>query len=148
MASAVAASLSIARSASTFCMSGWSTSLAPNARRCRAWWMAWVSAARTVAAEPRTQSSRVMLTISMIVGTPRPGSPTSHATVPSNSTSLEALDRSPSLSLSRCSRNALRSPSGSTRGTRKQEIPSSSCASTRNRSLIGALVNHLCPVSR
>ena len=55
------------------------------------------------AAEPSTQSSRVVLTISMIAGTPRPGSPTSQPVVPSNSTSLEALDRSPSLSLSRCS---------------------------------------------
>ena len=100
-----------------------------------------------VDAEPSTQSRRVVLTISMIAGTPRPGSPTSQPVVPSNSTSLEALERSPSLSLSRCTRKTLRLPSGSTRGTRKQETPSSSCARTRNRSLIGAEVNHLWPVS-
>ena len=107
-----------------------------------------MSAARMVAADPSTQSSRVVLTISMIAGTPRPGSPTSQPVVPSNSTSLEALDRSPSLSLSRCSRIALRLPSGSTRGSRKQVSPSGPWARTRNRSLIGAEQNHLCPVSR
>ena len=42
---------------------------------------------------------------------------------PSNSTSDDAFDRLPSLSFSRCSRNVLRSPPGSTRGTRKQVGP-------------------------
>ena len=41
-------------------------------------------------------------TISMMVGTPRPSSPTSRAQAPSNSTSLDAFERLPSLSLSRC----------------------------------------------
>ena len=41
----------------------------------------------------------------------------------------------------------LRVPSGSTRGTAKQETPSSVLARTRKRSHIGALQNHLWPVS-
>ena len=44
-------------------------------------------------------------------------------------------------------RKPLREPSGSTRGTRKQERPAGACASTRNASLIGAEQNHLCPSS-
>ena len=99
------------------------------------------------AALPTTQSSRVIATIEMIVRTPRPSSPTSQPTVPSSSGSDEALLRLPSLSLSRWMRNGLRVPSGSTRGTRKQERPPGACARTRNRSHIGALVNHLCPRS-
>ena len=95
-----------------------------------------------------TQSSRVIITISLMVRTPRPSSPSRHATVLSNSGSLDALDRLPSLSLSRWMRNVLRVPSGSTRGTTKQVSPSAVCASTRNMSHIGADVNHLCPVSR
>ena len=58
--------------------------------------------ARISAAEPSTQSSRVAATISMMVRTPRPSSPSRRAQVPSNSSSDEALDRLPSLSLSRC----------------------------------------------
>ena len=57
--------------------------------------------AASPAVEPSTQSSRVWLTISMIVGTPRPSSPTSRAQAPSNSTSLDALERLPSLSFRR-----------------------------------------------
>ncbi len=91
-------------------------------------------ACRICAALPSTQSSRVALTISMIVAMPRPGSPTSQASAPSYSTSAEALDRLPSLSLSRWMRMALRLPSGSTRGSRKQDRPSGAWASTRNRS--------------
>src|SRR3979409_407432 len=96
---------------------------------------------------PITQSNRVWLTISMIVGTPRPSSPIIRPHVPSNSTSLEALERLPSLSLSRWRRNTLRSPSGVKRGTAKHESPPSACASTRKRSHIGAEQNHLWPVS-
>src|SRR3954447_14025544 len=94
-----------------------------------------------------TQSSRVIDTISMIVRTPRPSSPTSHATVPSNSGSLLALDRLPSLSLRRWIRNVLRVPSGRMRGTRKHDSPAGAWARTRKTSHIGALVNHLCPRS-
>jgi hypothetical protein len=97
------------------------------------------------AAEPIAQSSRVSATIRMMVATPRPAGPTSQPTVPSNSGSALALLRLPSLSFSRWMRNGLRDPSGSTRGTRKQDSPSGARASTRKRSLIGALVNHLCP---
>ena len=94
-------------------------------------------------AEPSVQSSRVRLTISMIVGTPRPSSPTSHAVAPSYSTSLDALALLPSLSLSRCNSIRLRVPSGRSRGRKKQDSPPGACASTRNMSHIGADVNHL-----
>ena len=57
----------------------------------------------------------------MIVGTPRPGSPTIRAQAPWNSTSLEALEWLPSLSFKRWMWKALRRPSGSTRGIKKQE---------------------------
>ncbi len=83
----------------------------------------------------------------MMVRTPRPSSPTRRAQVPSNSTSAEAFDRLPSLSLSRWIRNTLRVPSSNTRGTRKQVSPPGACASTRKPSDIGAEQNHLCPVS-
>jgi hypothetical protein len=62
----------------------------------------------------------VAFTISMIVGTPRPSSPTRPGQAPSNSTSAEAFDRLPSLSLSRWIRKAFLVPSGRTRGRRKQ----------------------------
>src|SRR5205085_3664406 len=68
--------------------------------------------------------------------------------VPLNSTSLDALDLLPSLSLRRCRRKTLRVPSGRMRGTAKHVTPSSVWASTRNRSHIGALQNHLWPVMR
>lgn len=51
------------------------------------------------------------------------------------------------MSFSRWIANALRVPSGSTRGTRKQVSPPGACASTRKPSDIGAEQNHLCPVS-
>ena len=66
----------------------------------------------------------------------------------SNSTSADAFERLPSLSLSRCSRTLLRVPSGRTRGSRKHDSPAGACASTRCASHIGAEKNHLCPVRR
>ena len=129
-------------------MSGWSTRTAPNADRWRVWCTARVSAARIVAAEPSTQSSRVAATMSMIVRTPRPSSPSREPHVPSSSTSDEALDRFPSLSLSRWIANGFTDPSSSIRGTTKQVSPPGACASMRNPSLIGAEQNHLWPVSR
>ena len=63
-----------------------------------------------------------------------------------NSTSLEALERLPSLSLSRWMWKGLRSPSGVQRGNRKQEMPPSAWARTRKASHIGAEQNHLWPV--
>ncbi len=94
------------------------------------------------------QSSLVALTMLMIVGMPRPSSPTGQATAWSYSTSLEALEVLPSLSLSRWMYMAFLLPSGSTRGSRKHDRPSGARASTRNKSHIGAEQNHLCPVSR
>src|ERR1700733_16171737 len=92
---------------------------------------------------PSVQSNLVRLTISMMVGTPRPSSPTNHAVAPSYSTSLDALALLPSLSLSRCNSIRLRLPSDSTRGRKKQDSPPGACASTRKTSDIGADVNHL-----
>uniref|UniRef100_A0A6J5ZXM0 Unannotated protein n=1 Tax=freshwater metagenome TaxID=449393 RepID=A0A6J5ZXM0_9ZZZZ len=82
----------------------------------------------------------------MIVGTPRPGSPTIRASAPSYSTSLEALERLPSLSFSRSILILLREPSGRILGSAKQESPSGACARIRKRSLPGAEQNHLWPV--
>ena len=98
------------------------------------------------AAVPITQSSRVWFTISTMVRTPRPSSPTSQPTAPSYSISDEALERLPSFSFSRISDIALSAPPGSTRGTRKQDRPPGAWARVRNRSHIGAEVNHLWPV--
>ena len=89
-----------------------------------------------------------MVTISMMVRTPRPSGPTSQPSVSSNSGSLLALLRLPSLSISRWIMNVFRVPSGSTRGTKKQDRPPGACARTRKTSFIGALVNHLWPRSR
>ncbi len=80
---------------------------------------------------PSVQSSRVMFTISMMVGTPRPSSPTSHAVAPSYSISLEALAWLPSLFFSRWMNMRLRVPSGSTRGRKKQLSPPGAWARTR-----------------
>ncbi len=142
----VAASDSTQRSARTFCISGCSISSLPKAERWAAWWVACATAARIPAVEPIVQSRRVWLTISMIVGTPRPSSPTIRAQAPRNSTSLEALEWLPSLSLSRWISNRLSSPSGVQRGSRKQEMPESVWARTRKASHIGAEQNHLWPV--
>ena len=129
-------------------MSGLSTSRPPNAERWATCHDASASAWRMSAAEPRTQSRRVAATISMIVRTPRPSSPRRWASVPVSSSSLDALDRLPSLSLSRTTSIRLRVPSSSTRGTTKHVIPPSACASTRKTSFIGAEVNHLWPSRR
>mmetsp|Transcript_48672 Transcript_48672/g.155520 ORF Transcript_48672/g.155520 Transcript_48672/m.155520 type:complete len:237 (-) Transcript_48672:96-806(-) len=95
------------------------------------------------------QSSRVCTTIVTIVRTPRPGSPSMRPQAERYSTSLDALDLSPIFSFSRCSmKPSLREPSGSQRGTTKQETPSFVCASVTKASLMGAEVNHLCPVSQ
>ena len=67
MVSVSAASASIARSASTAVMSGWSIRNAPKALRCRQWSIACETAIRMPADEPIMQSKRVMATISMIV---------------------------------------------------------------------------------
>src|SRR5207247_2355716 len=143
----VAASDSTARSARTFCMSGWSARTFPKAARCAQWCVACATAWRIAHAEPMTQSRRVWFTISMMVGTPRPSSPTIRAQVRSSSTSLEALERLPSLSFRRWMWNRFRVPSGRKRGRRKHESPLSACARTRKASDMGAEQNHLWPVS-
>src|SRR5579883_665238 len=66
---------------------------------------------------------------------------------PSSSISLEALDRLPSLSLSRCRWTGLGEPSGRHLGTRKHDRPRPAWASISQASLIGAEQNHLWPVS-
>ena len=107
--------------------------------------MARVSPVRMLVALPNVQSNRVRFTISMMVRTPLPSSPTNHAVASSYSTSLEALAWLPSLSLRRCRNIRLRVPSGRTRGRKKQLTPPGARASTRNTSPMGAEVNHLCP---
>ena len=103
----MAASDSSARSAITVCISGWCASGAPNALRWATWCAASDSAARISDAEPSTQSSRVIDTISMIVATPRPSAPSRQPTAPSYSISADALDRLPSLSLRRMQPDAV-----------------------------------------
>mmetsp|Transcript_16506 Transcript_16506/g.42350 ORF Transcript_16506/g.42350 Transcript_16506/m.42350 type:complete len:221 (+) Transcript_16506:788-1450(+) len=147
--SALAASDSTAMSTSTERMSGASSSAPPKARRVPVCCTASCTHWRMSAAEPMTQSRRVWTTISTIVRMPRPGRPSMTPHAFEYSTSLDAFDRSPILSLSRITRRpALRVPSGSHRGTKKHETPSSPvCARVRNASDMGALVNHLCPTS-
>ena len=115
------------------------------------WWVALTTAARIPAAAPITQSRRVWPTISMIVGTPRPGSPTIRAQAPCSSISEEALEWLPSLSFRRWMWNSLRLPSGRIRGSKKHDSAGGSqsvaWASTRKKSDIGAEQNHLCPTS-
>ena len=105
-------------------MSGWSASRLPNALRCAACHVAFATPQRMPAAVPMTQSRRVWPTISMIVGTPRPGSPTIRAQAPSSSISLDAFERLPSLSFRRWMWKALRVPSGRIRGSAKHDRPS------------------------
>ena len=64
------------------------------------------------AAEPMTQSSRVWLTIVMMVAMPRPSSPIRSPHTSSNSISPDAFERFPSLSFRRWMCTGLREPSG------------------------------------
>ena len=144
----MAASLSSARSASTWPISACSSSRLPNALRWRAWWIAWFSPARIIPATPTTMSKRVWCAISIRVGMPRPGSPTSQAQVSRYSISDDAFERFPHLSLRRWMRNGLRVASGRERGTKKQVTPSARRASVKKASLMGAEQNHLWPIRR
>ena len=103
--------------------------------------------ARIPAAAPSTQSSRVWLTISMIVRTPRPSSPTSRAQAPSNSTSLEAFERLPSLSLRRWRWMRLRSPSGENARQQEARQPAGRLGEHEERVAHRRRQNHLWPVS-
>jgi lambda repressor-like predicted transcriptional regulator len=95
------------------------------------------------------QSSRVTVAISMMVGMPRPSSPTRTPQASLNSTSLLELERLPTLSFRRWMWIGFLLPSGRQRGTKKHEGPCSSVlASTRWPSHIGAEKNHLWPVMR
>ena len=109
--------------------------------------MALASAERMSPAEASAQSSRVCVTISMMVATPRPSSPMAQACAPANSTSEEAFERLPSLSFRRWKCRPFTLPSGRKRGIRKQVSPPAACASTRKASDMGADMNHLWPVT-
>jgi len=145
-ASAVAASLSSARSASTFFISGCAISGMPKAWRCAVWCSARLSAWRINPAVPSAQSSLVSAPMARICGTPRPSSPTSQASAPSNSTSELALAWLPSLCFRRWMAMAFKLLSGRQRGRKKHDRPPVVCASTRKASHIGAERNHLWPV--
>jgi hypothetical protein len=93
------------------------------------------------------QSKRVMATISMMVRTPRPSSPTIQASAPRSSVSLEALDTLPILRFRRSTCIGFLVPSGRQRGSRKQLRPPGACASTRKASHIGAETKYLWPTS-
>ena len=145
---AVAASDSIARSASTFRISGCSLSALPKALRWRGVPGRLADAARASRRpRPITQSRRVWPTISMIVGTPRPSSPTIRAQAPWNSTSLEALERLPSLSFRRWMRNRVaRAVGQDPRAAGSRRGPRRSARGRGTASHIGAEQNHLWPV--
>ena len=73
---------------------------------------------------PMTQSSRVAATISMMVRTPRPSSPTRRAQVSRRTRPRwRRWSGCPACPSAAGSRKTLRVPSGSTRGTRKQVSP-------------------------
>jgi hypothetical protein len=93
------------------------------------------------------QSNRVIATISMIVRTPRPSSPTLHASAPRSSVSLEAFDTLPILRFRRSTCSGFFVPSGRQRGSRKHDSPPGACARTRNTSHIGADTKYLWPTS-
>ena len=133
-----------ARSASAACRS----SSEPKAERCAACQVASLTARRISEVEPSTQSSRVAATISMMVRTPRPSSPSRCATRavelqlrrrvgPVAQLVLEAYD------VEAVARRRPAAPAA----PRSSVTPPSACASTRKTSFIGAEVNHLCPCS-
>ena len=85
-------------------------------------------------AEESAHSSRVRWPIEIASRMPWPSSPMSRAYAPRNSTSEEAFDLLPDLSLRRWITIRLRLPSGSQPGTRKQETPRSVRASAMKTS--------------
>jgi len=78
---------------------------------------------------------------------PLPSCPTRMASVPAYSTSLEAFDLLPHLSLRRCTKKRLWLPPGSVRGRKKQVTSPSTLASVKKPSDCGTEQNHLWPVS-
>ena len=102
---------------------------------------------RMPALEPTMQSKRVMATISRMLRTPRPSSPTIQASAPRNSVSLDALEALPIFFFRRSTCMGFFVPSGRQRGSRKHDRPLSVCASTRKASHIGAETKYLWPTS-
>ena len=100
------------------------------------------------AAEPIAQSRRVKLTISTIRAIPSPSSPISQPCVPSNSTSRGCVAAIAELVLEAHDRKRIARSVGEHARHQETRKPAAACASTKNASLIGALQNHLCPVSR
>ncbi len=141
-AACVAASASNARSASTFTIAGWDASGAPNALRRRVCQTASFSSRRIIPATPIIVSIRVQMICSIMNAVPRPSSPRMRAGRWSNSTSLEARQRPPSLSFRRWRRKP-----GCGRSATKHVMPPGACPSVRNTSNTGCVQNHLCPVS-
>ena len=98
--------------------------------------------------------SRETLTISIIWAKPRAGSPTRWATAPPYVTSAVAMEREPSLSLSRLIVHAFLVPSGRYLGTRNMARPRvppgapSGRASVRATSALALEQNHLSPHRR
>ena len=93
-----------------------------------------------------TQSRRVWLTISRIVGTPRPSAPTSpprRRAARSRSTRSSGCRACPSAAEMEAVARAVRVK----RGTRKQVSPPGAWARTKKASHMGAEQNHLWPVS-
>ena len=136
-------------------ISGCSINGRPKATRCRATCIASVSARRIRPAARTPFESREWLTMSAICWKPRPRSPTRHAIAPSRRISPLAIDRVPSLSLSRRIRYAFGVPSGRTRGSRNSDTPRSPGwvsagslrASTIAKPASGFEQNHLSPCS-
>ena len=102
---------------------------------------------RMPALDPTMQSKRVMLTISMMLRTPRPSSPTIQASAPRSSVSLDALEALPIFFFRRSTCIAFLLPSGRQRGSRKHDRPPALCASTRKASHIGAETKYLWPTN-
>ena len=148
IASAVAASDSMHRSASTLRMSGWSARRRPNALRWAACQVALATPQRMPAAVPMTQSSRVWPTISMIVGTPRPRLADE---LRPRAVQLDLARRVgavaelvlQALEVHRVARAVGQDP----RQREARQALVGVCARTRKRSHIGAEQNHLWPVS-
>jgi hypothetical protein len=120
----------------------------PNAERCVQWCTA---CAQRLAHHPRGSApgpSRVWFTISMIVGTPRPSSPTMLRP------GLVVLDLArrvgaiAELVLEPLDAEVVARAVGAEARHEEAAQPASVCARVRNASDIGAEQNHLCPVSR
>ena len=93
--------------------------------------------------DPSMQSTRFSATMSLIVRTPLPASPTIQASAPRSSSSHEAFETLPILRYRRCMWSAFFDLSGRQRGIRKQLKPRSVWANVRKASHIGAETKNL-----